>query len=124
MREYIHTDGLGKQYPIKEMDYRKLRKQVLKIKAKFTREAKHLKAVCDEINRRHRNDPEKKTYYPTVIIEHTIGKVFGFETDEEWKRMDALFELALNVLNNPDFSEKDRQIAIKVLEQGRVRLDD
>ena len=53
---YIRTNGLGKQQPIVDVSTSNLRKDLLKIKAKFVKSSRQLKATCDELNRRKYKD--------------------------------------------------------------------
>lgn len=124
--EYIRTNGLGKQQPIIEISVSNLKKDLLKIKAKFVKSSKQLKATCDELNRRKITDKKGKViiYYPTKIIDATVGRVFGYETDEEHKRVTAIFSLVESILSSESFTEEDRIVAIQVLQQGMERNDD
>lgn len=125
-KTYIRTNGLGEQKAITEISIANLRKDLLKIKAKFIKSSKQLKATCDELNRRKYKDKHGKVviYHPTKIIDKTVGKVFGFETDEEHKRVTAIFSLVESILSSEAFTEEDRIVALQVLQQGMERNDD
>tara|TARA_R110001592_G_scaffold224032_2_gene479550 strand:- start:5002 stop:5385 length:384 start_codon:yes stop_codon:yes gene_type:complete len=122
---YIYTNGIGEQKPITECSYSNLKKDLMKCKAKFIKDSKRLKAVCDELNRRKTTNANKSyVYHPTKIIDASVGKVFGYETSEEHKRVMAVFSLVASILSSDDFTEEDRIVALQVLQQGMERNDD
>ena len=125
-KTFIHTNGLGVQKKITELTVSQLKKETKKLKAKFIRDAKRLKATCDELNRRKlvSKKGNKIVYYPTKILDASIGRVFGFETDDEHNRMSAIYQLVFNILSKEDFGEEDKAIALQVLQQGMSRIDD
>jgi len=125
VKTYIHTNGLGKQVEIINLKTTPLKRELQKSQAKFRKESLKLKAVCDELNRRQLTlaDGSRNVFHATRIIEHSVGKVFGYKTDEEHKRMEAVYQLVVSILSNDKFTEEDRFVALQVLEQGRSRLD-
>ena len=127
--EYIRTNGEGKQQKISEVHTNALRKDIKKVKAKFKREGRRLKAICDELNRRNKKRlplGSSHIYRPHVVLNQTIGQMFStpYVVNEDMQKLEAIFNLALQILESDNFDvENDMPILVQVLKQGRSKHD-
>ncbi len=134
MAEYVVTDGEGKQTVISKLTHKQLKKQLMKITAKFKREGRRLNAVCSELNRRNKKRLKdgkikevKHVFKPNTYLNRALGQMFSipFVVNDNHMKLEAIFSLALKLLENDSFNvEDDLPIVVQILKQGRANIDD
>ena len=99
----------------------------MKVKANIRRQTLYCQHICDEFNRRSITTKDNGTYTAEITILSALHDLVGLtDCDKNGEsRKEAVFQLALNILEDENFSvEDDLYLAVQVLKQGRIRNDD